>query len=113
MGNIEYNSLEDLVFSRSFRNWVLQESSPEAGFWEGWADRHPEKTALIQHAKAIIYALQPNWQQLTEEEIETAVQKILQRLESQPADRRGAYSPGRKFRSEEHTSELQSHVNLV
>jgi len=98
MGNIEYNSLEDLVFSRSFRNWVLQKNSPEAGFWESWAGRHPEKTALIQHAKAIIYALQPNWQQLTEEEIDTAVQKILQRLESLPADGRGVYSWGRKVR---------------
>jgi len=98
MGNIEYNTLEDLVFSTSFRNWVLKGDSPEAGFWESWADRHPEKTALIQHAKAIIYALQPNWQQLTEEEIDTAVRKILQRLESAPEDKRGAGSLGRRFR---------------
>jgi ferric-dicitrate binding protein FerR (iron transport regulator) len=98
MGNIEYNNLEDLVFSRSFRNWVLQGNSPEAGFWESWAERHPEKTALIQHAKAIIYALQPDWQQLTEEEIDTAVQKILQRLESPPMDGQGGRSLGRQFR---------------
>jgi len=98
MGNIEYNSLEDLVFSGSFRNWVLQEDSPEAGFWESWAERHPEKTALIQHAKAIIYALQPNWQQLTEEEIDVAVQKILQRLESEPDDMGRTRSLGRRIR---------------
>jgi len=98
MGNIEYNNLEDLVFSRSFRNWVLQGDSPEAVFWENWADRHPERTALIQHAKAIIYALQPNWQQLTEEEIDTAVTRILQRLESAPEGMREAGSAGRKFR---------------
>lgn len=90
MGNIEYNSLEDLVFSGSFRNWVLQGDSPEAGFWESWVARHPEKTTLIQHAKAIIYALQPGRQQLSEEEIDAAVRKILQKLEEDPADfRRG------------------------
>ena len=88
MGNIEYNSLEDLVFSGSFRNWVLQENSPEAGFWESWIARHPEKTALVHHAKAIIYALQPNWRQLSEEDIDTAVRKILHRLEEDPGDPR-------------------------
>jgi ferric-dicitrate binding protein FerR (iron transport regulator) len=90
MGNIEYNSLEDLVFSRSFRNWVLQENSSEAGFWESWVARHPEKTALIHHAKAIIYALQPNWQQLSEEDIDAEVWKILWKLEEDPADLRRA-----------------------
>ncbi|HEY4209420.1 MAG TPA: FecR domain-containing protein [Puia sp.] len=98
MGNIEYNSLEDLVFSRSFRNWVLQLDSSEAGFWDSWAERHPEKTALIQHAKAIIYALQPNWQQLTEEEMDIAVRRILQRIEAAPEESHGRRGLGRRYR---------------
>ena len=82
MGN--YNSMEDLVFSRSFRNWVLNRDSPEAGFWENWIARNPDKQQLVQHAKAVIYALQPGWKKLSDEEIDMEVQKALQRLKDAP-----------------------------
>ena len=84
MGNFEYNSMEDLVFSRSFRNWVLDRTATEAGFWENWVSRHPEKREMVNHAKAVIYALQNNLQRLSEEEIDTEVQKALQRMQEAP-----------------------------
>jgi transmembrane sensor len=91
MGNFECNSMEDLVFSRSFRNWVFNRDSPEAGFWENWIARNPDKQGLVDHAKAVIYALQLNPSaaggsqqampaRLSDEDIETEVRKALQRL---------------------------------
>ena len=71
---------EELVFSRSFRSWVLGSEVAEAGFWENWMDRHPEKFELVQHAKAIIYALQLNLRRLSGEEIDEEITKALFRL---------------------------------
>ncbi|HEY4064937.1 MAG TPA: FecR family protein [Puia sp.] len=98
MGNFEYNSMEDLVFSRSFRNWVLNRNSPEAGFWENWIARHPERRPMVSHAKAVIYALQLNLERLSEEEIDTEVQKALQRLEEAPRGLPEEGLPGRPRR---------------
>jgi transmembrane sensor len=80
MGNFECNSIEDLVFSRSFRNWVFNRKSSEAGFWENWIASHPEKKGMIDHAKAVIYALQLHPDRLSDAEVETEVQKIMQRV---------------------------------
>lgn len=78
MGNFECNSIEDLVFSRSFRNWVFNRSSSEAGFWENWIASHPEKKGMVDHAKAVIYALQLHPDRLSDMEVEVEVQKIMQ-----------------------------------
>ena len=84
MGNFECNSMEDLVFSRSFRNWVFNRESSEAAFWENWIARNPDKADMVRHAKAVIYALQLNPSTLTEDDIEAEVQKALQRLKEAP-----------------------------
>jgi transmembrane sensor len=80
MGNFECNSIEDLVFSRSFRDWVLERDSPEAGFWENWIVQHPDKREIVQHAKAVVYALQLNLSPLSEEETGKEIGRILQKL---------------------------------
>src|SRR5258707_918918 len=80
MANEEYNTLEDLVFSRSFRNWVLIGDTPEAEFWTNWTARNPEKAEIVGYAKAVIYALQLNLRPLPEESIGAEVQKVLQKL---------------------------------
>jgi transmembrane sensor len=102
MGNFEYNSMEDLVFSRSFRNWVLDRDSPEAGFWEDWVTRNPEKSPMVHHAKAVIYALQLNLKKLSDEEIDTEVKKALQRLQEAPRALPGepfsGVAPGKRSR---------------
>jgi transmembrane sensor len=84
MGNFECNSMEDLVFSRSFRNWVFDRESPEAGFWENWIARNPDKAEMVRHAKTVIYALQLNPSTLSEDDIEAEVQKAFQRLKEAP-----------------------------
>lgn len=84
MGNFECNSMEDLIFSRSFRNWVFNRDSPESEFWESWIARNPDKRGMVDHAKAVIYALQLNPATLSEEDIEAEVRKALHRLKDAP-----------------------------
>jgi hypothetical protein len=80
MTNEEYSTLEDLVFSRSFRDWVLMGDTPETEFWTHWAARNPDRAELIEQAKSVIYALQMNQQTLPSEAVGNEVQKVLQKL---------------------------------
>ena len=80
MSNEEFNTLEDLVFSHSFRNWVLKGETPEAEFWTNWTARNPDKAAIVNHAKAIIYALQLNLRPLSADTVDAEVARVLQKL---------------------------------
>jgi transmembrane sensor len=80
----EFNSMEDLAFSRSFRNWVLNMESPEKAFWENWIERNPDKAEVVKYAKAVIYALHINTTLLSEDEIDEEVRKALLRLREAP-----------------------------
>jgi transmembrane sensor len=80
----EFNSLEDLVFSRSFRNWVLNRDSSEHAFWENWIQRNPDKAEIVKNAKAMIYALHLNTSVLPEDEIDEEARKALIRLKEAP-----------------------------
>lgn len=84
---MEYKDLEDFVFSRSFRSWVFGIDSPEAEYWENWLARHPDKAELVQHAKAIIYALQTNLRPLSEEEIDGEIRRVMHRMRDPGATR--------------------------
>lgn len=80
MTNEQYNSVEDLVFSRSFRNWVLKGDCPEAGFWSDWTARNPDKTSLVDQARAVIAALELNLKPLSAAAIEAEREKVLRKL---------------------------------
>jgi transmembrane sensor len=80
MANEEYNNLEDLVFSRSFRNWVLNENGPETEFWTHWVAGNPDKAELINQARAAIHALQLNLKPLPEETVDAETHTSLQKL---------------------------------
>ncbi|HEV3414617.1 MAG TPA: FecR family protein [Puia sp.] len=80
----EFNSMEDLAFSRSFRNWVLNKDAAERGFWENWIARNPDKADLVKYAKAMIYALHTDTTVLSADEIDEEVRKALVRLKEAP-----------------------------
>jgi ferric-dicitrate binding protein FerR (iron transport regulator) len=75
-----YNTLEDLVFSRSFRDWVLKGDTPEGEFWTNWAALTPERMTLVNQAKAVIIAFQLDGKPLSGETVDVEVEKVLQKL---------------------------------
>ncbi len=76
--------MEDLAFSRSFRNWVLKKDAPEADYWENWVARHPDKAEMVKSARALIYAMHGNTALLSEEEVSEEVRKAVARLRDAP-----------------------------
>jgi transmembrane sensor len=80
----EFNNMEDLAFSRSFRHWVLNRESPEKSFWENWIGRNPDKAEMVKYARAVIYALHLHTTVLSEDEIDEEVRKALTRLKEAP-----------------------------
>ncbi|HUB60960.1 MAG TPA: FecR domain-containing protein [Puia sp.] len=80
----EFNSMEDLVFSRSFRNWVLSGESPERTFWDHWIERNPDKAEMVKNARAAIYALHLHTTAVPADEIDEEIRKALIRLKDAP-----------------------------
>ncbi len=80
MKNFECNGIEDLVFNSSFRNWVLSHQSPEAELWEDWKKQNPDKIEFINHSKAIIYALQIDFDTLSNDQVHEEILKAIEKF---------------------------------
>lgn len=76
----DYNTVEDLAFSRSFRNWVLNPEGPEADFWTNWLADNAGKVELVNQAKAVIDTLQLNPRPLPGNTVDLEVRKVLQKV---------------------------------
>lgn len=77
MGHREFSLIEDFVFDPSFRNWVLNNKREDKLYWQNWMTENPDKVKLANYAKAIVYALSVNQQQLSESELEAEIKDIL------------------------------------
>ena len=73
----EYNCIEDLIFSPSFGDWVLSKKSRENKFWIEWENRNSHKIKMINTAKAIIHALQINFDIMPENEVNGEISKLM------------------------------------
>ena len=86
MGHFECNSVEDLLFNNSFRKWVIDPHSGEAAWWGHWVTQHPDKHDMVNHAKAILYALQINFYSLSKEQVDEEITTALQRVNDHAND---------------------------
>lgn len=81
-----FNSIEDLVFNKSFREWILNGDIANADFWEKWVLDNPHKKEILNHSKAIMYALSVNHNKLSDQEISSEINKILKKIENNNID---------------------------
>jgi transmembrane sensor len=81
-----FNSIEDLVFNKSFREWILNGDIANADFWEKWVLDNPHKKEILNHSKAIMYALSINHNKLSDQEISSEINKILKKIENNNID---------------------------
>ena len=79
-------SAEALALDESFRAWVLENA--ESLFWERWLAEHPEKDAAVQQAKWVVRALYHAQEEISEAEVDEAIEQLVQR-----ADERAAVVP--------------------
>jgi len=82
MAEHEFKVIEDFVFDATFRDWVLHNESGHKGSWEKWMTENPDKLAVMNYAKSIVYALSANHNRLSEQEIDQEIRGILQLMKS-------------------------------
>lgn len=86
MGYLEFNDIEDLIFNKSFQDWVLARDPKETALWEDWLRQHPGKKKLVNDAKAVVYACHINFSTLSPEEINAEIRKIFLKLKRWPEE---------------------------
>ncbi|MEZ0485130.1 FecR family protein [Fibrella aquatica] len=67
----------EFALEQSFRQWILRKDAQSAAFWEAWVTEHPEKRETIELARRIVLSLRNAQEEISEEEIEVAVTKLV------------------------------------
>ncbi len=82
---IDYTSYsaEALALDESFRAWVLENA--ESLFWERWLAEHPEKDVAVQQAKRVVCALYYAQEEISEAEVDEAIEQLMQRADERVA----------------------------
>ncbi|WEK33513.1 MAG: FecR domain-containing protein [Candidatus Pseudobacter hemicellulosilyticus] len=58
MNQYEYYQIEDFLSDTSFIEWVLDQESEQAAFWDNWLLDHPEREPIVQRARNILLSIQ-------------------------------------------------------
>lgn len=75
--NRDSASIEDLVWDEDFRQWVLNNDSDLDAFWNDWEAAHQNKSEEIATAKQIIRATAVKQADVTDMEMDMAIQNIM------------------------------------
>jgi len=67
----------EFVLDHRFRQWALNTEAADDVFWAIWLAEHPEKQETIQLAKRIVLSIRNAQEEISEQEIEVAVTKLV------------------------------------
>lgn len=70
--------LEDFARDESFRQWVLEHEPINTQFWQEWLVENPDCRQKVHLAKAFLLALEENETDLSELELDSITEQILQ-----------------------------------
>ena len=76
MKNYTQYRVEDFVLDDYFRDWVLTKSAKCEAFWQEWIKNHPEKRPVVEEAREILLALQPEHPKIRPGELEEGFREI-------------------------------------
>jgi len=76
MKNYSQYRVEDFVLDDYFRDWVLTKSTKCEAFWQVWIKNHPEKRGVVEEAREILLALQPEHPKINPRELEEGFREI-------------------------------------
>ncbi|MFD1139564.1 FecR family protein [Larkinella insperata] len=83
---------EQFVWDDLFRDWVLHPTPATHAIWQQWLAEHPEKTAVVQQARALVLALQVREQPLGETELEESIRQTVTRATAGETEGRVVHS---------------------
>ncbi len=72
----KYDSIEDLLFDKSFRDWILY-CKDANDFWLRWMENNPGKADIVNYAKAILFTISVRNAEISEDEIQYEIDKVL------------------------------------
>lgn len=75
-------SLSELVWNDSFRRWVMSNDQGSDISWNNWIRKNPGKESIVNSAREIILSMTVNEPGLSDEEIASGIQKILDEINS-------------------------------
>ncbi len=110
MGQQEISTIEDLVFNPSFRNWVLYNRVEDQQYWHQWLKNHPEKSNLLNYAKAIVYALSASHKQLSDEEVKEEIQSIIRKAQRKEVPNTESFISGKRKKDKLHIKRMYGWV---
>lgn len=66
-------TLSDFVSDPFFQDWVIHPDGEEAGFWDDWMQRHPEKAEMLREARTLLESIRFEEQLPKEEEVQQSL----------------------------------------
>ncbi|WP_421826951.1 FecR family protein [Larkinella sp.] len=76
--------VEDFLTDALFRAWVLNGDAQATAFWQHWLAGNPDRSAIVEDARALLLAMAEKQQTLSDDELDTIVEGTLGKLSSNP-----------------------------
>jgi len=86
MNPYQHYSVPDFMRDPGFRAWVLDNDPVACTRWEEWLTAYPAQQAQALQARELLIELRDGFNELSETELESRVQHIIQSLASRTAD---------------------------
>jgi len=82
----QYREIEDFLADESFRLWMKSENDVDG--WEEWTLEHPKRAKLVQEARLWLLAMKVPEDNLSQEQVDTALQNTWMKIEQKEQDRK-------------------------
>ncbi len=78
-----FNSLEDFLEDKSFRNWAFNENEADIVFWNSWISENPDKADMVETAAAFFRLLRQGESLPGVDQVKHASERLQAALEAQ------------------------------
>ncbi|GAB3327713.1 FecR family protein [Larkinella ripae] len=78
-------TVEDFLTDTRFRAWVLNGDAQAEAFWQHWLADHPDRSEIVQDARAFLLAMAEKSEMLSDFELDRIVESTLDKLGSETA----------------------------
>ncbi|MBO9611300.1 MAG: FecR domain-containing protein [Dyadobacter sp.] len=68
--------IKDFLADEAFCRWVLRQQPADNAFWENWLRNNPERAGIVSKAKTLISEIHHAQNYLSDEELETELQRL-------------------------------------
>lgn len=82
----QYREIEDFLADESFRLWMKSENDVDG--WEEWTLEHPKRAKLVQEARLWLLAMKVPEDNLSQEQVDTALQNTWMKIEQKEQGRK-------------------------